>query len=464
MSIRTKLKVSAAITIGLALVVAFTVLVASRNMEEAARNDSFSDRVIKDVSDLNSLSYAYLLLKDKRPKAQWQIKHESLGKVLSEHTVRSPEAEALLAKLRSDHEQMKNLFDLISKRIEQGKPASQKGSPSYDELNEGITAQLMARSETMVRDASLLNRESERQTDAARRISLILILVSALLLAISAAVTAIILARSIGGPIRILERGTQRIASGDIGHLIPVVGNDEISRLSASFNDMASKLADSYSTLENRVKERTEALKESEQRWATTLSSIGDAVIATDAAGKITFMNAIAEEMTGWELTEAVTRPIPEVFNIINEHTRGEVESPVTKVLREGTIVGLANHTILVRKDGTEVAIDDSGAPIRNADGKTTGVVLVFRDITQRKVEEEHTRYLASFPRFNPNPIVEVNLSGDITFCNRGWGDVPGESRFGQRGLQIFSAHRYGIDPQQLGQEKRVDAEKRGYN
>ena len=148
-------------------------------------------------------------------------------------------------------------------------------------------------------------------------------------------------------------------------------------------------------TLLTEIAEREQAeiaLRESEQRWATTLSSIGDAVIATDVAGRITFMNAVAEKLTGWTLTDAATRPVPEVFNIINEQTRREVENPVAKVLREGMIVGLANHTILVRKDGTEVPIDDSGAPIRDADGKTMGVVLVFRDITERKQAEEALR------------------------------------------------------------------------
>ena len=140
-------------------------------------------------------------------------------------------------------------------------------------------------------------------------------------------------------------------------------------------------------------RERTQlALKKSEQRWATTLASIGDAVIAADTAGNITFMNAIAEELTGWTLADAATTSVPEVFNIINEHTRREVENPVTKVLREGMIVGLANHTILIRKDGTEVPIDDSAAPIRDADGKTAGVVLIFRDITERKHAEDLLR------------------------------------------------------------------------
>ena len=135
---------------------------------------------------------------------------------------------------------------------------------------------------------------------------------------------------------------------------------------------------------------RTEdALKESEQRYATTLASIGDAVIATDTAGKITFMNAVAEELTGWTLSEAAMKPAKEVFNIINEHTRQRVEDPVTKVLENGVVVGLANHTILVRRNETEVAIDDSGAPIQDHDGNSLGVVLVFRDITERKRAEE---------------------------------------------------------------------------
>jgi PAS domain S-box-containing protein len=132
-------------------------------------------------------------------------------------------------------------------------------------------------------------------------------------------------------------------------------------------------------------KRAEEALRESEQRWATTLASIGDAVIATDAAGNITFMNAVAEGLTGWKLGEVSGRPVTGAFHIINEKTRETAENPVDRVLREGAIVGLANHTVLVRKDGREVAIDDSGAPIKDQNGASVGVVLVFRDITERR-------------------------------------------------------------------------------
>ncbi|HEV7732837.1 MAG TPA: CHASE3 domain-containing protein [Candidatus Binatia bacterium] len=135
--------------------------------------------------------------------------------------------------------------------------------------------------------------------------------------------------------------------------------------------------------------------RESQERLLVTLSSIGDAVIATDTSGIITFMNLVAQTLTGWGQLEARGRPLPEVFRIVNETSRMTVENPVDKVLREGRIVGLANHTVLIGRDGTELPIDDSAAPIRDGDGEVMGVVLVFRDVSERKVaEESRERYV----------------------------------------------------------------------
>lgn len=134
---------------------------------------------------------------------------------------------------------------------------------------------------------------------------------------------------------------------------------------------------------------RLEDEQQARASLATTLRSIGDAVIATDAQGRVAMMNPVAESLTGWSEADARGRPLGEVFVIVNEHTRAPVPSPVEKVLELGTVVGLANHTVLLRKDRSgETPIDDSGAPIRGKDGRVEGVVLVFRDVTEKKREE----------------------------------------------------------------------------
>lgn len=129
-------------------------------------------------------------------------------------------------------------------------------------------------------------------------------------------------------------------------------------------------------------------IREQKELLDVTLASIGDAVIVTDLQGRITFLNKVAQELTGWTSSQAQLEPCSKVFNIVNESSREIVESPVEKVLRLGTIVGLANHTLLIRKDGSEIPIDDSGAPIKEYDGTVRGVVLVFRDFSEHKAAE----------------------------------------------------------------------------
>jgi PAS domain S-box-containing protein len=137
------------------------------------------------------------------------------------------------------------------------------------------------------------------------------------------------------------------------------------------------------------------AVGQSEERLRVTLASIGDAVIATDEQGRVTRLNGVAEALTGWSEAEAIGRPMKDVFIIVNEESGQPVENPVERVLREGVISDLANHTVLVSRDGREIAIDDSAAPIRTADGQMAGVVMVFRDIAeQRRAERERVTLL----------------------------------------------------------------------
>ena len=164
------------------------------------------------------------------------------------------------------------------------------------------------------------------------------------------------------------------ILVGVIGLVIGLFTRDRLQDVSAAFRRSL-----------DLQRSRAEELFQSEQHLRTTLASIGDGVVSCDADGKVELMNPIAQELTGWLESQARGRPIGEVFHIINETTRQPVENPVTKVQRLNRVVAIANHTVLIRKDGSELSIDDSGAPIRNKAGELTGVVMVFRDITMER-------------------------------------------------------------------------------
>ena len=142
--------------------------------------------------------------------------------------------------------------------------------------------------------------------------------------------------------------------------------------------------------------------RQAQEEIRITLYSIGDGVIATDAAGRVTRLNLVAERLTAWSEAEAIGRPLEQVFCIINEDTRAEVENPVASALREGTVIGLANHSLLIARDGTERPITHSEATIRDEEGRITGVVLVFRDqskerAAQKSLADSESRYHSLF-------------------------------------------------------------------
>ncbi|MDZ4720776.1 MAG: CHASE3 domain-containing protein [Roseiflexaceae bacterium] len=187
--------------------------------------------------------------------------------------------------------------------------------------------------------------------------------------------------------IHAVQSTTQLIIASSIGVLIVLGG-----LLAVFGRRQVINVARIYQEALTIATTQAAALQASEERWRITLASLGDAVIATDPQGRVAFLNEMAETLTGWPAVDAIGQDIETVFPIINEYTRQTVENPVVRTLREGRIVGLANHTLLIARDGSEYPIDDSSAPIRDSNQMIIGAVLVFRNIRETKQAEDALR------------------------------------------------------------------------
>ncbi|HEY7640831.1 MAG TPA: PAS domain S-box protein [Steroidobacteraceae bacterium] len=214
-------------------------------------------------------------------------------------------------------------------------------------------------------------------------------------------------------------------------------------------SETLSQAASAAQSQASHWREVEDSLRRQSQILEVTLASIGDAVIVTDSAGRVTFLNAVAEQLTGWSNQSARSQPLENIFAVVNERTRAPVVDPVAKVIETGSIVGLANHSVLLARDGREIPIDDSAAPIRLPGGRLFGVVLIFRDITEQR-RAEHTRaWLAAIIASSDDAIVSKTLDGQITSWN------PGAVRlFGYQPEEILGKSILEIVPPELHDEE----------
>jgi PAS domain S-box-containing protein len=197
-----------------------------------------------------------------------------------------------------------------------------------------------------------------------------------------------------------------------IGYLL--IGTDNTARKQVEAE--RQHLLEIQEETNKKLQQANVTLLDSEEKLAVTLNSIGDAVIATDAAACVTLLNPLAERLTGWTHAQATGRPVGEIFHILNQETRQPAAIPVMETLAKGTIQGMANHTVLVARGGSECAIADSCAPIRDRDGKVIGAVLVFRDVTGEYAAQQALRDSAALIQTILNTVVD----GIITIHSRG--------------------------------------------
>ena len=170
-------------------------------------------------------------------------------------------------------------------------------------------------------------------------------------------------------------------------------------------------------------------LLQSEERWTATLGSIGDAVIATDSEARVTFLNSVAANLTGWQLEEAQNQPLQDVFKIINEQTGVGADDEVLRVLEERQILTVTNNVALIARDGREIPVEHSAAPILAGGGKVIGVVLVFRDVAERRREQEATAEQAALLELTQDSVFVIDMDGTIRFWSRGAEAMLGYSK-----------------------------------
>jgi diguanylate cyclase (GGDEF)-like protein/PAS domain S-box-containing protein len=248
--------------------------------------------------------------------------------------------------------------------------------------------------------------------------------------------------RKITQPLKNLNDGARRIADLDYDARVSVVSDDEIGTLGSTFNQMAERLSTAQAeisehqkALENRIAERTAELKDAndllvqsistleveKERAMVTLQSIGDAVVTTDSQMRIEYMNPVAEQMIGWSTEQAQGLHMDDVFNIVNEATRARAVNPIRECLAENRIVGMENHTILIRKtDRHEFHIEDSAAPIRLANGTVVGAIMVFHDVSERQALQLNLKHIAYHDALTGLPnraFFQSHLSKAITMA-----------------------------------------------
>ena len=236
--------------------------------------------------------------------------------------------------------------------------------------------------------------------------------------------------RYVTQPFGTLAHFAQRLAAGNLNERLRIHGEGEAATLATALHDMAERIGNNINTLH-----------ENENRLSVTLDSIGDAVMVTDDRGLVIRMNPEAERMTGWREEDAVGRPLTEVFHIIHAVTREPAIDPVARVLREGRVVGLANHTALLSKDKKEYQIADSAAPIRGPDGNILGVILVFHDVTETYAAQARlsnlSRQLQDITRALPDPMFILSRDGKYLQIHGGSEELLAQTREALLGKRI---------------------------
>lgn len=394
MTIKAKLQIITTITIFLTLIIGIFVFSVNRELRKVIEENQKADEIVKGIFELNILSNDYILHPERRSYDQWQTRYDSTAKLLTEikgsDDLRERE---IIEDLRENHvdiaETFLQLVAVLDQKMSDTESISQK-------LKERLIGRLSISSQAMVSGTFALSSQTLQElTERQQQISLFSV-TAILIMALMVIISSFLAMSKILRPITTLQKGVNIIGKGNLGHKINIKNKDEIGALAAAFNTMASALKKSYTGLEEKVKARTAELEIAKNKSEALLASIGDGVFAIDREQKIVHFNQRAEEISGYQATEVLGKPYYDFLRFVKAKDKRENVEFIRKALK-GEITEMTDHTVLVRKDKSEISVDDSAAPIKDKEGSTLGAIVVFRDASKVRELERARAELISF-------------------------------------------------------------------
>ena len=437
MRIRTQFIITMLLFGIILVVIAASAIITHQKLEKASQQENLAASIAQGAGELSYLSNDYLIYRESQQLKRWQSRFASFSNQVANLDVDRSEQQVLVRNIKANEQRLKQVFDSVASAA--GGPSQNRKATLDPAFLQVSWSRMAVQSQGLVSDASRLSQLLHQQMDRLTETRTVLIYVMVGLFGAFLLASYMLTYGRILKSMATLQAGTAVIGSGNLDFKIEEKKNDEIGNLSRAFNRMTADLkavTASKADLESEVTQRKQAeedLRRQREWLRVTLSSIGDAVIASDTEGRITFLNPVAVTLTGWQLEETLGQPIYDVFRIINEKTHTPGEDLVARVLTEKRVVGLANDTALVTKDGREVPIEDSAAPIKEAAGNLIGVVLVFHDVTEKRRAQAKLRealdravWLARFPDENPSPVLRASADGSVLYCNPASMEVHG--------------------------------------
>lgn len=374
MRIRTLLALIAAASVVFPAVIGTLAVLATQRTNAIAAQGAQAHALIEGSFVLDTFAQAYVARPHARPQAQWRAQYALLERTLSSPVLADDPSGSRLPALREDLAAIRRSFDDLV--------AAAEASAPDPELQRLVAGDLLAKMQRLITEAGATADAAFAAQAAARARTDRLIFFMLAALAVAATSTLVFLAARILGPIARLQRGTDIVGRGDLSHRIGGTGDDEIARLARAFDGMTARLKESYDSLEAKVRTRTRELQDLSDRHRQLLESIGDGVLAIDRAWTVTLWNPAAERLTGWKREEALGKPLREVAIFLYEHSGKENVSFIEDAMIFGEPRSITEKTVLVRRDGRQLPIGDSAAPIRDEGGAVVGAIVVFRDAT----------------------------------------------------------------------------------